>query len=123
MPTKNAYDSLVARRSKTLLVFKNIGAYTAPTQQRLNVGPAEFSSGQFAEKEIKSANPAFPTNDEISPGVNWRLTTEPAGIAWHSGTRSAVTGGLFTKRPKCYENRRPALGSDRENKPAPSAEM
>src|SRR5258707_850325 len=32
------------------------------------------SSGQLVEKEINGGNPAVPGNDEISPGVSWRLT-------------------------------------------------
>src|SRR6266436_3822177 len=35
---------------------------------------AESRSGQLVEKEIKGGNPAVPGNDEISPGVSWRLT-------------------------------------------------
>jgi hypothetical protein len=30
--------------------------------------------GQLVEKEIKSGNPAVPGNDEISPGIGWRIT-------------------------------------------------
>src|ERR1700704_1344292 len=33
-----------------------------------------ISSWQLVEKEIKGGNPAVPGNDEISPGVSWRLT-------------------------------------------------
>src|SRR4029077_10878579 len=29
---------------------------------------------KLVEKEIKGGNPAIPGNDEISPGVSWRLT-------------------------------------------------
>jgi hypothetical protein len=38
---------------------------------RLSIGG---SSGQLVEKEINGGNPAVPGNDEISPGVSWRLT-------------------------------------------------
>jgi hypothetical protein len=37
----------------------------------------ESSSGKLVEKEIKGGNPAITGNDEISPGVGWRLTTAP----------------------------------------------
>src|SRR4029077_17612860 len=36
--------------------------------------PCRDSSGELVEKEIKGGNPAVPGNDEISPGVSWRLT-------------------------------------------------
>src|SRR6266853_1477295 len=32
------------------------------------------SLGELVEKEINGGNPAVPGNDEISPGVRWRLT-------------------------------------------------
>src|SRR5712691_9634099 len=32
------------------------------------------SLGELVEKEIQGGNPAVPGNDEISPGVRWRLT-------------------------------------------------
>src|SRR6266436_1554946 len=32
------------------------------------------SSGLLVEKEINGGNPAVPDNDEISPGISWRLT-------------------------------------------------
>ena len=41
----------------------------------------------MCRKEIKGGNPAVPDNDEISPGVSWRLTRparypfDPAAIA------------------------------------------
>src|SRR6266446_7146698 len=35
---------------------------------------AESRSGQLVEKQIKGGNPAVPGNDEIGPGVGWRLT-------------------------------------------------
>jgi hypothetical protein len=38
------------------------------------VFPSKSSLGQLVEKEIKDANPPVPDNDEISPGVSWRLT-------------------------------------------------
>src|SRR5579862_2642065 len=31
-------------------------------------------SGKLVEKEINGGDPAVPGNDEISPGVSWRLT-------------------------------------------------
>src|ERR1700704_6106842 len=33
-----------------------------------------ISSWKLVEKEINGGNPAVPGNDEISPGVSWRLT-------------------------------------------------
>src|SRR4029077_12179928 len=50
-------------------------------------GNLESSSGQLVEKEIKGGDPAVPGNDEISPGVIWRLTRparypfDPAAVA------------------------------------------
>src|SRR5262245_62171234 len=41
---------------------------------RIGRRTAESSSGQLVEKKIKGGNPAVPSNDEISPGVSWRLT-------------------------------------------------
>ena len=35
---------------------------------------AEFSSGELVKKKINGGNAAVPNNDEISPGVSWRLT-------------------------------------------------
>src|SRR6266704_2040448 len=32
------------------------------------------SLGELVEKEIQGGNPAVPGDDEISPGVSWRLT-------------------------------------------------
>jgi len=32
------------------------------------------AQGSLSKKEIKSGNPTVPSNDEISPGVRWRLT-------------------------------------------------
>ena len=37
----------------------------------------EPNSAQRVEKEIKSGNPAIPGNDEISPGVSWRIAGTP----------------------------------------------
>jgi hypothetical protein len=37
----------------------------------------ETNSAQRVEKEIKSGNPAIPGNDEISPGVSWRIARTP----------------------------------------------
>jgi hypothetical protein len=34
-------------------------------------------SVQRVEKEIKGGDTAFPGDDEISPGVSWRLATRP----------------------------------------------
>src|SRR4029077_16070457 len=54
-------------------------------------GNLESSSGQLVEKEIKGGDPAVPGNDEISPGVLWRLTRparypfDPAAIAQFLG--------------------------------------
>jgi hypothetical protein len=47
-----------------------------PTNRSLSgyLRTAEFSSGELVEKEIKGGNPAIADNDEISPGVSWRLT-------------------------------------------------
>src|SRR5579871_1001011 len=39
---------------------------------------ADSNSGDLVEKEIKRGNPAIARNDEITPGVSWRLT-RPAG--------------------------------------------
>ena len=33
-------------------------------------------SRELVEKEMNGGNPAIPGNDEISPGVSWRLTRE-----------------------------------------------
>jgi hypothetical protein len=47
--------------------------------------------GQLVEKEIKGGNPAVSGNDEISPGVSWRLTrpalypSDPPAIAQFLG--------------------------------------
>src|SRR4029453_1702706 len=52
---------------------------------------AQARSGWLVEKEIKGGNPAVPGNDEISPGVSWRLTRparypfDPAAIAQFLG--------------------------------------
>src|SRR6266852_1899573 len=35
---------------------------------------AESRSGKLVEKEIKGGNPAVSRDEEISPGVSWRLT-------------------------------------------------
>src|SRR6267143_1627060 len=35
---------------------------------------ARSLSGKLVQKEIEGRNPAVPGNDEISPGVSWRLT-------------------------------------------------
>ena len=46
---------------------------------------------QLIEKKINGCNPAVPGNDEISPGVSWRLTRsaryplDPPGIAQFLG--------------------------------------
>src|SRR6266478_7901676 len=50
---------------------------------RNTIEPSEDSSApvpnsaQRVEKEIKSDNPAIPGNDEISPGVSWRIARTP----------------------------------------------
>jgi hypothetical protein len=42
--------------------------------------PQSLSSGELIEKAINGGNPAVPGDDEISPGVRWRMTraTRPA---------------------------------------------
>src|SRR5215470_766809 len=62
-----------------------------PVIHSLQSCPAESSSGQLVEKEIKSGNLAVAGNDEISPGVSRRLTraarypSDPPGIAQFLG--------------------------------------
>jgi hypothetical protein len=49
------------------------------------------NSGQPFEKEINGGNPAVPSNDEIGPGISWRLTraarypSDPPAIAQFLG--------------------------------------
>ena len=53
---------------------------------------AESSSGELVEKEIQGGNPAVLGNDEISPGVSWRLARaaryplDPPAIAHFLGS-------------------------------------
>jgi hypothetical protein len=35
---------------------------------------SKHSSGELVEKKINGGNPAVQSNDEISPGVRWRLS-------------------------------------------------
>jgi hypothetical protein len=42
------------------------------------MSPSEAHSRQLVEEEINGGNPAAPGNDEICPGVRWR-------IAWAAG--------------------------------------
>jgi hypothetical protein len=47
------------------------------------------SLGQLVEKAINGGNPAVPGDDEISPGVRWRMTRvtrHPIGPARHCPT-------------------------------------
>src|SRR5260370_10593864 len=63
-----------------------------PTESKRLACTAEFSSGTLVEKEINGGNPAVPDNDEISPGVSWRLTRaaryplDPPAIAQFLGS-------------------------------------
>src|SRR5258706_3833834 len=66
---------------------------------------AASSSGELVEKEIHSGNPAVPGNDEIRPGVRWRLTRaafyplDPPAIAHFLGLGDGLIAKVRVRRP------------------------
>src|SRR5262249_36438498 len=61
-----------------------------PPPKVLICDKSECCSGKLVEKEIKGGNPAVSGNDEISPGVSWRLT----GAARYPLDPPAIAGFL-----------------------------
>src|SRR4029077_12898366 len=67
--------------------------------------PCRDSSGELVEKEIKGGNPAVPGNDEISPGVSWRLTRaaryplDPPAIAHFLGRGNCLISKVRVSSP------------------------
>src|SRR6266478_9483779 len=79
--TPNLDQDLVAcnRRRRYIVehqlptVFRHSDSFHA-SSPCVRSGLLRRSSGQLVEQEIHGGNPAVPDNDEISPGVSWRLT-------------------------------------------------
>src|SRR5260370_34853496 len=67
---------------------------------------AASSSGELVEKEIHRGNLAVPGNDEIRPGVRWRLTRaafyplDPPAIAHFLGPGNGLIAELRLRVPK-----------------------
>src|SRR4029077_15292851 len=67
--------------------------------------PGRDSSAELVEKEIKGGNPAVPGNDEISPGVRWRLTraarypSDPPAIAQFLGRGNCLISKVRGSSP------------------------
>ena len=59
---------------KFLCISSDIFAIARPFTSLYGHRTAEFSSGELVEKKINGGNPAVPSNDEISPGVSWRIS-------------------------------------------------
>src|SRR5258707_11756648 len=86
-----------------------------PAQPRAATGPeshaprggrraAASRSGELVEKEIHSGNPAVPGNDEIRPGVRWRLPRaafsplDPPAIAHFLGPGDGLIAKVRVRR-------------------------
>src|SRR5438309_1047187 len=63
------------------------------------------SLGELVEKEIKGGNPAVPGDDEISPGVRWRLTRaaryplDPPAVAQFLGSGNWLVSKVRMRSP------------------------
>src|SRR6266446_1504641 len=63
------------------------------------------SLGELVEKEIQGGNPAVPGDDEISPGVRWRLTMaaryplDPPAVAHFLGLGNGLIAKVRVRGP------------------------
>ena len=81
-----------------LLVVRRFTNSNSATRYRATYAPSAIDQSLYRiEKQINGGNPAVPGNDEVGPGVSWRVTRaarypfDPSAIAQFLGRQSADT--------------------------------